>query len=428
MHLPRRKKQTLEYALLAVAWLFVTGMIFWHGLVFPLQSPSADYGKHWEASVAILEGRSPYYGEELYLGFNYPMLTGFLFLHLAAFTKETGQTVWEIGNFLFLIGGALVFALGMKPRQEERASPPGDNLVHTVREILGRHWITFTFFFLAAYEPLHRVLIASNMEPLNLLIGSLFTVLFFRGKDTSAGVALAFFALTKLAPILLLIPLVGLRRWRVVAGCLGTLLVYGLFLLVTGYWRTEMALYTDVAPKLGFHYMDLSLSIHRFYTYFCMTDAWQDAHLYSRVTLVINVLLMGLYVPCVFWWSKLNNRDPDLFLAFGMFMVLPFTPLLEINHFVWSVGAVFLQLRAWIDGRLRDELFAALLVFAWAPMLTLFKIGTLHHFLPLGWPGFVYQTFALFSILGVSAFAAYWPKPLKDAEPDTSTKTEPAQA
>lgn len=396
-----------EKAFLVAAWALIAVLFVWHGLWFPLASPAADYDKHWFAAVAMLEGRSPYIGPDLYLAFNYPLLAGFLFLHLAAFTRATGETVWEITNFLFAIGGTAALAWGLMPlaigATDASDAPP---LVRQARRFLRRHWITVTFLLVANYQPLHRVLVASNIEPLNMLLGSLFVALVVRRKDTAAGIVLTLFALTKLAPVFILIPLVAMRRWRVVAASLGAFAVYGLLLLVTGLWRVEMFLYTDVIPRIPFTYQDLSCSIHRFVASVLEPAILQDEPAYKQLVFWLNAAMMLAYLGMVGAWMRLRDRDPLLLLAWGCFMVLLFTPLLEVNHFVWSAGAMFLQLHAWREGRLRDVPFV-LCVFGWTLVMNLKWLLTLARHIDRDMPMFYVQTVALLFVLAVSGIAAF---------------------
>ncbi|MDK2972210.1 MAG: hypothetical protein PWP23_1965 [Candidatus Sumerlaeota bacterium] len=401
------RARVAERAFLVLAWLLIAYLLVWHGLVFPLSSPSADYGKHWYAAVAILHGESPYKGPDLYLGFNYPMLTGFLFLHLAAFSLDVGETVWEITNFLFVIAGALVLVWGFRPGGDERNEAlEGTGVIPGLRSFLRRHWLTTVFLLVANYQPLHRVLIASNLEPLNMLLGAMFVAFAARRRDTAAGITLTVFALTKLAPVFILIPLVAMRRWRIVFASLGAFAVYGLFLLVTGYWRTELFLYTDVVPRIPFTYMDLSCSLHRFAASVLDPAILENEEAYKGLVFKLNVVMMLVYLGIVALWMRLKHRDPLVFLAWGCFMVLPFTPLLEINHFVWVTGAVFLQLHAWRTGRMSDIGFV-MCVACWVGIMNLAWVLSLPRALGLNIPTFYPQTFILVVVLALSGAVAF---------------------
>lgn len=388
--------------ILVLVWAWIIGTLIWRALVYPLMSPEADYLKHWQAAHAILAGESPYIGE-LFLGFNYPMFTGFLFLHLAAFTPQGGQDVWEVGNFVFVILGALVLAWGLRP-----ASIPeyGGDLVQKLRHVVSRHWLTVVFLIIANYQPLHTVLLASNVEPLNVLLGGLFTAFLVRRNDRAAGVFLAFFALVKLAPIMMLIPLAAVRRWRVLLYAVFTFAMYGMFLAVTGLWKTELYLYTDVVPMLGYYWQGISMSVHRFIASAFFPDLQTDPEGYAHMVKIVNFSLLAIYLALAAWWWRLPNRCAESFVAFGFYMMLLFAPLMEVNHFVWIIGGIFLQLYAWRE-RLMPDWAVALCAVGWACVMAIRLLNELPFLFGLNITPFWIPCLATVLATAVSGVAAF---------------------
>src|SRR5262245_35097321 len=73
------------------------------GIWRPLRWPGVDYGKHWDAARAVLENRNNYFidgsrNDELWLGFNYPQATAFMFLWLGFVSRAHGEVVWKMFN------------------------------------------------------------------------------------------------------------------------------------------------------------------------------------------------------------------------------------------------------------------------------------------------------------------------------------------
>ncbi|MEQ8819914.1 MAG: glycosyltransferase 87 family protein [Sumerlaeia bacterium] len=385
-----------------------------HFIVIPVTTLGVDYKKHWMAADAILRGVTPYQGEELYLGFNYPLLTGFIFLYLRAFPYEVSELPWDIGNALFVMAGYLLLAFGLWPKNAKRSAETG--LDGWVLNFLIRYWPLFTFVIISHFQPLHRVMIAANIDPFNFFLACGLAVCFVQRKEKLAGIFLIFLSLVKIAPVLLWVPVAGCRRWKVLVTMFSGLTLYLVFLLVSGFWRWEIFLYQETLPRIPFYWQDISLSIHKFAALHLLPHALEDEHLYRHLVLGINIAIALPYMALIAWWSlRKKAGNHALMLAFGMPMVLIFTPLLEINHFVWAAPAMFLQLREWIFGRLSMRLFAALGL-AWGGVMAMETLAQLPLYFSLPFHNITFQVIWLVLLALISGVAAF-----RGDAPETST-------
>lgn len=412
-----------ELWIVVALWVWIVLVFSWRIAAFPLISPSADFSKHWDAAHELLQGSSPY-DEELYLSFNYPLIVGYAYIFLAAVDLQTGEYIWETLNILFIIGGALMLAWGARPVSS--IENESGRLDARVKNFARRHWLTLVFLIIVNYQPLHTVTLSSNVEPLNVLLGGCFVAFLVRRRDRLAGFFLALFALVKLGPVLVLIALAGVRRWKVFLACMATLAVYGLILLVTGLWKTELFLYTDVIPNLGHRWMGISMSLHRVLATVFWPALLDDPDGFRHFSTILNVVLLVVYLGVVFGWRRLKNRDGELFVAFGLYAILLFAPLLEENHFVWVIGAIFLQLRAWVDGRLGDG-GMALCALSWGALISMRFFGELPTILKIEVHHFYFQNAVLVFTVLAAGIVAFMPKPIAREENEQAAATEEMQ-
>lgn len=341
---------SLRHIVLALAWLHIITSLGFHALLMPLQSPPGDFTKHWVAAHELLAGRSPYEGE-LYLFFNYPMFTGYLFLYLAAFTVEQAKVVWVVGNLLLSVAGALVAAFWFRPCLPE--SPlPGHPLVARIRQAIARDWFTICFLITSTFQPLIDAYTPLNIEPLNWLLVLAFFGAVLQGRERLGGVLLACVVLVKVLPVVVVGAAVAARRGRLLQGFFGVAGAYALFLLLTGYWRMELKLYTDVLPNAGYRFIEISNSIHVVVARLVNPTILEDPVLFRRwstaVTLALGFAFLGVLGV---WWKQRRNNAADLY-AFALAVCVSLTPLLEIHHIVWAAPVLFYQLREWVMGRL----------------------------------------------------------------------------
>jgi len=177
-------------------------------------------------------------------------------------------------------------------------------------------------------------------------------------------------------------------------------------LVATGMWRVELTLYTEVLPRLPVECRALSFSVHRTAADFILPDLFADGEMYKRLIFGLNAVMMVAYLAVTAWWMRRGAHKADEYLAFGFFMVLLFTPLLEINHLLWVTSAIILQLRGWLDGRIGPRGFAALAV-GWGLFMALETLLAIPGQWKLPLQGYWLQTAALVYMTTVSGVVAF---------------------
>lgn len=404
---PPKEKAFVVLLAAASAWLFA-----YHIVHKPFAVEGVDFVKHYEAAKAMLAGYSPYYEASPTHGYVYPVFVSLFHFPLGWFETRAGaEAAWDAANIAIVLFCAAVLGRALRPGPGAGGTAPG--------EFLHRWWGLVVFFFLASYDPLHVVLSVANVEPWNLLFGSLFVACFVRRRDHWAGVFLAAFALVKVGPAFLLLGVLALRRWRVAGAFAAFIAAYLLFLLATGWWREESTVYTERLPALPHYWQGISLSIHRLLAELraphLLAEGQQAA--YAAFVFRVNILLGGAYAALCAWQFLRRGADEELFLAYAFFAVLVLSPLVEGTHFTWVAPAIALQLRAWGRGVLGPSALV-LLVGLWC------GVSMLHTLLgvasgPFGWPGWRFQTLVLAYCLVASAAAAFLAvRPAIRPEPD----------
>jgi hypothetical protein len=334
-----------------------------------------DFGKHWIAARVLLDGGSPYQGD-LFLSFNYPLFVGFLYLPLALF--DQAETVFDFLNSLWVLLAMLAIIVGLRPSPAPlHTTPlPGTSdarltlLAYRARTLLAHHWGPAVLFLAGSSQSLQRLIWSGNVDGLNVLVLSLFAVLVIHHRDHLAGLALAALALIKVAPILFLIPMAGLRRWSLILVALATLAGYWLLLALTGWASTETELYRRVLPAIPWHWRHISIGLHTaLVEQFIGWDSITEGQ-YRRLVFGMNAAMMcALVAICALNWRRLAPSPARvLILSYPAF--LGFSPLLELIHLSWMLPALFIGLREWAESRVRPAPFFAWL-FVWLVVLHL---------------------------------------------------------
>jgi hypothetical protein len=362
-HLPGRNSRPLQLLFFVLCLDAIFKLLF-YGLYMPITQPNADYLKHWEAAKAVLAGRTPYFGApDLYLGFNYPLFTAYLFSYLGFLQFEASRIVWIIGNSLFAIGGAVIAAKWLRPSAPvQSAGEPV--MLWRLRSATWHNWAIICLLLTINFQPLLYCFQPANIDPVQYFILMIFAAAFVCRRDYLAGTMLGIAALVKVAPVLLLIPALAVRRWRLSGSFLIALAAYAVILLLTGKWRMEAFLYQDVLQKIGFHYLNISYSTHKILAEIFHPGALADRLAYNHWVFQINLfLLMVMIAVCAYWYLYVRRQVEHLF-GFGMLMIILMSPLLEYHHFVWAAPALFFQIRGWAQGSVSNRAIL-ICIFAW---------------------------------------------------------------
>jgi hypothetical protein len=354
----------------------VADLGFWR----PLTMRGIDYDKHWEAARALIEGRNPYLGPELWLRFNYPQAVAYAFCWLGLFSRATGEVVWKMTLLACLVGCWLIGWRYYRPPSEPKRMDGPLPLARAAlqdlhfRQGAGRSWGLVSAFAVSTYFPVTSCLLLGNADPLNALLSVALGAALLAGAEAAAGVCLALLVLVKLMPLALLAPLIIWKRWRMLKAFGMALGLYGLLLLAGGRWGTEWFFFREVVPRIAAEWRFISISPIRLLAEVTGHGrAYADPRGFARIAFwgagALSVaylgLLAGLRRRGVAWPRGLEA-------AIVFFPIL--SPLLEVRHFAWILPLFLLQLRRWIEGDLPTPRAVSLL-FGWILLDLSFHFG-----------------------------------------------------
>ena len=137
-----RKLLTSGFWLRLVAIFYVAFNFGKHGIYRPLTIHGVDYPKHWLAARAVLEGRSTYLGDELWMGFNYPQWSALVTAWLGWFDVDSGQIIWKMLQLLALVvSWWIAWRIFAPPRAADSAQELSSPAIRSsVAAGIRRHW------------------------------------------------------------------------------------------------------------------------------------------------------------------------------------------------------------------------------------------------------------------------------------------------
>ena len=324
-----------------------------HLIWLPITTVGVDYEKHQKAARCVLKGINPTLGEhnELYLSFNYPVFTALPYLWLAPFDVMTGEALWDIVLVLQVLGCAAMVAFFYTPElPSERKS---DNTLARLRFFIVDRWMLIGTFLIVFYTPIMLRFHAGNISPTMLFLMVAFGAAFFNKRERLAGALLACAALVKILPAFLLIVFIVAKRWKVLAGFGAVCGVYLILLLLTGWWRWDMFLFTDVLPNAAYKWYGVSRSFQVFIAGLVYPSALDTPVTFKQLTLIVN---LGFFVPISIIVLIVCRSVLREWLPMGIAFISPvlplLTPLLEYHHHCWAIVGYLAVVRLWVSGRI----------------------------------------------------------------------------
>lgn len=354
------------------AWALLVFMLAKYVGLQQFTTLGVDFPKHYAAALEILRGSNPYDGE-LYLGFNYPLFTGWLFLFLAPFSLETAGLVWDVCNTLLVLGALGLVLFGYKP---EPGTAP-----ETAARVVCRYWHSVAAFAFAIFAPVFLEIRDGNIEPLNLFLLVALGAALLRGRERTVGVLLAMLCLVKILPVFFLPVLYITGKRRAIYVCLVCLAVYAAVLLATGWWRWECFLLSQTLPHVGYHYRGLSNSLAAQAGRYFAPTLWESEGAFRIASIAIAasmgsaclaVLLIrkqrvpraqeGGASPARFFQGILKRITcPHLWregLGLASLTIVLISPLLEYQHLIWAMPAYLFLLMDYAEGRVSNRFFS----------------------------------------------------------------------
>ncbi len=385
--------------------VFIAHQVLYLGIYKPLTIFGVDYGKHWKAARAVLEGRSTYLEPELWMGFNYPQATAFTFIWLGWMSFETAQKVWKIFLLACIVACWAMAWRALKPAAPDSMTDsrlaPGDRLL---RGAFRAHWWLATAFATAAFMPAVSAIYIGNIDPYNALLAVAMVALLAKERPRAAGVVWALLTLVKLLPGALLIPVLLWRRGRVLAAFLATMLVYLLILIAMNRLQFEWYFFREMLPKVPSYWRNISITpIRILFDATGHGDLWNNPYAFETAARIQLALFAAAYCAVLF---NLKRRGLDwmrgLEVAIVLYPIL--TPLLEYHHFVFMLPALYLQARRWAEGRMGWGVAGGLLA-GWVMLQIGFIIG--FQFSNIGEHSQYFSTLAYFAIMAFTLTDAF---------------------
>ncbi|MCE5228754.1 DUF2029 domain-containing protein [bacterium] len=380
---------------------FIAHQVIFLGLYKPMKIPGVDYGKHWEAAVALLEGRSTYLGGDLWMGFNYPQATAFTFVWLGFFSRAVAEKIWKL--FLF---ACLFSCWWMAWRTLRPKTVSGDGLGTFDRDLRGafrsRWWLT-TAFITAAFMPAVSAIYIGNIDPYNALLAMGMVAALATGRQRLAGVIWALLTLVKLLPGVLMIPVLLWRKSRVLAAFIGTMAVYLILLLVTGRFHYEWFFFREMLPKVPGYWRWISITpIRAIIEMSGHGEAWNNPYVFEIAARGQLAMFAAAYIGILYW---LRRRGLEWMRGLEVAIVLypMLTPLLEYHHFVFMMPAIYLQTRRWAEGRMGWSIAGGLFA-GWVMQQIGFIVGFQFSNIPFSQ---YFSTLAYFVIIGFTLAEAF---------------------
>lgn len=332
-----------------------------------------DFPKHYAAALEILRGSSPFDGD-LYLGFNYPLFTGWLYLFLAPFSLETAGLAWDVCNTLLVLGALVLVIFCYRPGVADSPDAGG--------RAICRYWHSVAAFAFAIFAPIFLEIRDGNIEPLNLFLLMALGAALLHGRDRTGGVLLAMLCLVKVLPVFFLPVLYLGGKRRAVYACLVCLAGYGVLLLATGWWRWEWFLFSQTLPQAGYHYRGLSNSLVALAGRYWAPAVWDSPEAFRVATMAIagsigcaclavlafrKARLQHAQSPGTmsvrFFHAILENAAyPFLWrdaLGLASLTIVLISPLLEYQHLIWAMPAYLFLLMDYAESRMSLRFFSA---------------------------------------------------------------------
>lgn len=347
------------------------------GLYKPITFFGVDYDKHWYAARAILEGKSCYFRGTLWMGFNYPQAAAIPFFWLGFFSIKTSQYLWKAVLLASIVATWWLARRSYRPQPAPAApaiSPA--STADQVRQGIARHWGLVTALLTSIYFADSACVYLGNIDPLNGLLAVAMVAGVFSGLPLLAGVCWGLLTLIKMMPVVLIVPLLFWRQWRVLQGFLLAMAVYFLVLVALGRLGEEWYFVREAIPAIPVWWRCITISPLGFFLRLCGHQALFD----EPRAFVALVRWCELVYVSLFLLLNLLMRLRRCGLVRALEVSIVFypllSPLLEYHHFVWIMPALFMQARRWAQGEMTPRMAVALGL-AWVMLCAAFHVQDL---------------------------------------------------
>ncbi len=339
----------MKFLLILCIWSFFAHIFIRWCVITPLEVHGVDFPKHHQAAQIILEGGNPYIGD-LYLGFNYPLFTGWIYLWLAAFDIHTAQIVWDILNAIYILFCLFITARWIKPRSNQKTH--SDDTVEAIQKGMRHYWPSVAALGFACYSPGYLEMFNGNIEPLNVLLLLAFIAALIHQRPRLAGALLVAVSLIKIIPGLMLFSLFGARRSKAFRAALICFCIYAALLLITGAWRHEIFLYTDTLHHISYRWKGISYSLSSLFYEYTLTEALQTKAAFDLLGKIVALAFAGSHLALALYAKVKKCRTWRPLIAHASLSIVLMSPLLEDHHIIFGMPAFWLLLTGFAENKI----------------------------------------------------------------------------
>ncbi len=361
-----RKGRSTVFILCLLLWFFVAYQIIYWWIYRPWGHIGSDFNKHWYASRALLDGLSIYHGNHLEMEFNHPHAMAYLFCWLGCFEFPLAGKLWECLQMVFISSCWVLAWKGLRPVY---ACSEGGRIVQ-------ENWALFCAVSVFGFSPLVTNVLVGNIDALNcfLILGMVASMV--RNRHYLAGILWAATILSKVVPILLVVPFLVGRQWKLLLAGLASIVLYLIALLTNGKLGGEWHFFTEVLPEIGWYWRGVSTSSGRFILDMMgRTISTEEQAVYNGVNMTCSFAI-GIFYVAMAWIFWLRRANLLRLLELSLLFLPLFSPLLHWHHFVWVLPAWFLQVnRCLVDEMSRR--FQVLNLVGWLFLAFSFQINDL---------------------------------------------------
>ena len=342
--------RSLQRVLFATAWLFFAIQIVKYLILPPLSSDTGvlglDFSDVYHAAGDLLQGTNPYLQ-----GPGYPLMVPAMFSFLPFFSLSHAEFIWNILMRGSVLCGFLLILLAIKPQlsKENAFHAQPHTLSAAYAALIVQHWTTLAACMAAVFTPALLDIRVGNIQSLVFFFFCLFCTLLYHRRNVWAGVVLVFLCLIKIMPIFLLPVFFFSKQYRLFLTTVAGLLLYGLISLVTGGWKWEMYLFTQLLPHFPYTLRGVSYSLVHFTGIVFSPGILQNEAAYTQYANLIAYCILGTYLLVLVIMAKKYSGDgrreelASECLVLGVYSLTLASPLLETHHFTNCIpGWIFL--------------------------------------------------------------------------------------
>jgi alpha-1,2-mannosyltransferase len=368
-------RRKLSPILLGAAWAPIVFLTVKY-LIYSVATPGIDFMIYHEGVQPFLHGQNPYLNQErLPAPMAYPIFGFLLCAPFGLLPEKIAEILWDITQVAFFAATAWVLLVYYRPRLRKTGESASEGVASnsTPRisdDDLSFYWPVLAPLFLAVFTPAYMDLHVGNIQPLNLFLVTLLGGALLRGRQTLAGGALAALCVLKILPVVLIPALLlsGRRRTVAVAAvCFG---LYGLLLLVTGWWRWEVELMTHLMPRFSLIAWErgFATSLPSLAGKFLWPAILASADTFRLALRVVTLGLATAYLAALWGGRRRYRADWREGLTLGLLTLVLMSPVIQYHHFVWAFPAWVWLFTGFFQGR-TGPLFFSLSGILWLGVL-----------------------------------------------------------